>query len=119
MTTLPNPVSAKNARSTKVKSSVTEALSDLKDGASIMVGGFGLCGNAEGLIAGVVASGAGDLTLISNNAGSLGKGLATWLKAGIVRRVVCTYVGNNEDLHALMRNDAEAVTVIPLSLIHI
>ncbi len=100
-------------RSRKLKANVTEALEGLADGASIMVGGFGLCGNAEGLIAGVVASGAKDLTLISNNAGNLGKGLATWLQAGIVGRVICTYVGNNEDLHAMMRADRSRVTIVP------
>lgn len=97
----------------KLHPSAASALSDLSDGASIMVGGFGLCGNAEALIAGVVASGAKNLTLISNNAGSLGKNLATWLEAGIVSDVVCTYVGTNEHLHALMRENRDAVTVVP------
>ncbi|MEM6958019.1 MAG: 3-oxoacid CoA-transferase subunit A, partial [Myxococcota bacterium] len=97
----------------KVRRDAAHALDDLKDGASIMVGGFGLCGNAEALIEGVVARGKGELTLISNNAGTLGKGLATWLKAGLVRRVICTYVGTNEDLHAMMREGTGEVTVVP------
>lgn len=97
----------------KIRDNVSEALEGLSDGASIMVGGFGLCGNAEALIEGVVASGCKDLTLMSNNAGSLGQGLATWLQAGIVGRVICTYVGSNEDLHAMMRDDRSRVTIIP------
>ncbi len=97
----------------KVKSSVAEALADLKDGARIMVSGFGLCGNPEALIDGVLESGRKDLTIISNNAGNLGKGLAKWLRAGIVRRVECTYLGNNEDLHRMMAEGTIEVEVMP------
>lgn len=89
------------------------ALSDLFDGARIMVGGFGLCGNAEALIAGVLDTGKTGLTIISNNAGNLGKGLATWLRAGIVDTVICTYIGNNEDLHRLMAAGQVDVEVNP------
>jgi len=97
----------------KVKGSVGDALDGLFDGARIMVGGFGLCGNAEALIQGVVQTGVKDLHLMSNNAGNLGKGLAAWLQAGIVARVTCTYLGNNEDLHRLMREGTIDVEVIP------
>lgn len=97
----------------KVKRSVPEALDGLFDGARIMVGGFGLCGNAEALIRGVVETGVRDLTLISNNAGNLGKGLAAWLRAGILRKVICTYIGNNEDLHARMASGEVAVEIVP------
>jgi len=97
----------------KVKASVAEALEGLSDGASIMCGGFGLCGNAEALIAAVADHGAKDLTLISNNAGNLGKGLAVWLERGIVAKIICTYVGTNETLHAAMANGSIDVTIIP------
>ena len=97
----------------KVKASVEEALEGLSDGASIMCGGFGLCGNAEALIAAVADHGAKDLTLISNNAGNLGKGLAVWLEKGIVATIVCTYVGTNETLHAAMADGSIDVTIIP------
>lgn len=97
----------------KVRSSVTEALEGLQDGARIMVGGFGLCGNAEALIDAVAQSGAKELTVISNNCGNMGKGLATWLKAGIVRRVICTYIGNNQDLHRMMASGEVEVQVNP------
>ena len=97
----------------KVRATPEEALDGLFDGARIMVGGFGLCGNPEALIRAVVESGRKDLTLISNNAGNLGKGLAAWLHAGIVRKVVCTYLGNNEDLHQRMADGTLDVEVVP------
>lgn len=97
----------------KVRGSVDEALAPLFDGARIMVGGFGLCGNAEALIAGVVRRGVRDLTLISNNAGNLGKGLNAWLEAGIVRRFVGSYIGTNEALHRAMAAGALEVEIVP------
>jgi 3-oxoacid CoA-transferase subunit A len=106
MSTLPTPHS-------KVVTSVAEALADMQDGARIMVGGFGLCGNPEALIAGVLERGVRDLTVISNNAGNLGKGLASWLRAGLVSRVICTYIGTNEDLHRLMAERAVEVEINP------
>lgn len=111
MTTSTTPAVGRHAD--KVRPSVEDALAPLFDGARIMVGGFGLSGNAEALIRGVVDRGVRDLHLISNNAGNLGKGLAVWLRAGIVARVTCTYLGNNEDLHAAMRGDAVTIEVIP------
>ncbi len=102
-----------NSPPTKLLPTAADALADLTDGARIMVGGFGLCGNAEALIAAVVERGVGDLTLISNNAGNLGLGLAAWLRAGIVRRVICTYVGNNEDMHRLMAEGSIEVQINP------
>jgi len=97
----------------KVRESVAAALEGLGDGARVMVGGFGLCGNAEALIRGVLEAGVKDLTLISNNSGNLEKGLAAWLKADIVRRVIYTYVGNNEDLHRKMADHSIEVEIIP------
>lgn len=97
----------------KVVGSVAQALAGLGDGMTVLVGGFGLSGNAEALIAGVVARGVRDLTLVSNNAGNLGKGLATWLRAGIVRKVICSYLGTNEDLHRLMAAGAIEVEMTP------
>lgn len=97
----------------KVMDSTLEALADLADGASIMVGGFGLCGNPEALINAVLERKVRGLTLISNNAGNLGKGLALWLKAGIVRKVMCSYIGNNQDLHEAMATGSIEVEVNP------
>ncbi len=97
----------------KVVASVAEALAPLRDGMTIMVGGFGLSGNAEALIRGVVERGVKDLTLVSNNAGNLGKGLAQWLRAGIVRKVICSYIGTNEDLHSRMAAKTIEVEITP------
>ncbi|MEZ4404232.1 MAG: CoA transferase subunit A [Kofleriaceae bacterium] len=97
----------------KVRDTVAEALDGLASGMTVMVGGFGLCGNAEALIRGVIDRGVTDLTLVSNNAGNLGKGLATWLRADIVRKVVCSYLGTNEDLHSRMASGAITVEVTP------
>src|ERR1700733_2897565 len=82
--------------------SVAEALAPLRDGMTILVGGFGLSADPEALIRGVVERGVRHLTLVSNNAGNLGKGLAKWLQAGISERVVCSYIGNNDELHTRM-----------------
>jgi 3-oxoacid CoA-transferase subunit A len=97
----------------KVVDSVAQALEPLRDGMTILVGGFGLSGNAEALIRGVVERGVRDLTLVSNNAGNLGKGLATWLKAGIIKKVICSYIGNNEDLHVRMASGEVQVEITP------
>jgi 3-oxoacid CoA-transferase subunit A len=97
----------------KIVASVAEALAPLRDGMTVLVGGFGLSGNAEALIRGVVERGVRDLTLVSNNAGNLGKGLATWLKAGIIRKVICSYIGNNEDLHTRMASGEVEVEITP------
>jgi 3-oxoacid CoA-transferase subunit A len=97
----------------KVVGSIAEALAPVADGATILVGGFGLSGNPEALIRGVIERGLRDLTLVSNNAGNLGKGLALWLKAGIVRKVICSYIGNNEDLHTRMAAGSVTVEITP------
>ncbi len=97
----------------KLVPDVTAALADLRDGMTIMVGGFGLSGNAEALIRGVVDRGVRDLTLVSNNAGNLGKGLALWLRAGIIRKVICSYIGGNEDLHTRMASGEVTVEITP------
>ena len=97
----------------KVQASIADALAPLRDGMTIMVGGFGLSGNPEALIRGVVERGIRDLTLVSNNAGNLGKGLATWLKAGIIKKVICSYIGANEDLHTRMASGEVQVEITP------
>ncbi|HEY0195866.1 MAG TPA: CoA transferase subunit A [Kofleriaceae bacterium] len=97
----------------KLVDSVAEALAPLEDGMTILCGGFGLSGNPEALIAGVIARGVRNLTLVSNNAGNLGKGLATWLRAGILRKVICSYIGSNEDLHTRMASGEILVEITP------
>ncbi len=97
----------------KVVASVEDALDGLADGAVIAVSGFGLSSNPEALIDGVLARGVGDLTVVSNNAGAMGRGLARWLRAGRVRRVICTYVGSNVDLQAAIDAGGCEVDIVP------
>jgi 3-oxoacid CoA-transferase subunit A len=98
---------------TKVTGSVAEALAPLTDGMTILCGGFGLSGNPEALIRGVIERGVRELTLVSNNAGNLGKGLAQWLRAGIIRKVICSYIGNNDELHTRMASGEITVEITP------
>lgn len=113
MSSVANEPGAHGRHRNKVHASCTEAIAGMSDGARIMVGGFGLCGNAEGLIQAVADSGVKNVTIISNNAGNLGKGLAIWLRAGIVGKVICTYIGNNVDLHQLKAAGKVEVEINP------
>ncbi len=82
----------------KLYPSAKEALTGiLKDGQTIAVGGFGLCGIPEALIAAVRDLGAKDLTCISNNAGVDGFGLGMLLQTRQVRRMIASYVGENKE----------------------
>ena len=77
---------------TKLYPSAEAALFDLGDGATIAVGGFGLCGNPEACIRAIAARGPRGLTIISNNCGNQGKGLAILLQQRQVARVICSFV---------------------------
>ncbi|MCA9717801.1 MAG: CoA transferase subunit A, partial [Myxococcales bacterium] len=94
--------STSRAPASRVFASAADALHDLRDGASIAVGGFGLCGNPEACIKAIAAAGARGLTIVSNNCGNQGKGLAVLLQRRLVARVVCSYVGGNPDLEQQM-----------------
>src|SRR5437870_1297590 len=86
----------------KVFSNADEAIFDLSEGASVMVGGFGLCGSPENLIAAVVKKGVKNLTTMSNNAGVDGFGLGKLLKAGQIKKHIGTYVGENRLLEQMV-----------------
>lgn len=75
----------------KLCASAQTALSGIQDGATIAVGGFGGAGMPDELINALIEQGARDLTLVSNNAGQGDSGLAALLKAGQVRRILCSY----------------------------
>ena len=75
----------------KFVASVADALADTPDGATILIGGFGTAGIPDELIEGLLLQGAKDLTLVNNNAGNGEHGLAALLKAGRVRKVVCSF----------------------------
>jgi 3-oxoadipate CoA-transferase alpha subunit len=70
---------------------VADALADTPDGATVLIGGFGTAGIPDELIEGLLLQGAKDLTLVNNNAGNGEQGLAALLKAGRVRKVVCSF----------------------------
>lgn len=74
-----------------VLDSVDEAVAGIEDGSTVLVGGFGLAGMPFDLIDGLIRQGAKDLTVVSNNAGNAEVGLAALLKAGRVRKVVCSF----------------------------
>ena len=75
----------------KVKASAAEALADVKDGSTVMIGGFGTAGMPFTLIDALIAQGAKDLTVVANNAGNGDTGLAALLKAGRVRKILCSF----------------------------
>jgi 3-oxoacid CoA-transferase subunit A len=77
----------------KTIASAKDAIADLKDGMTIMVGGFGLSGLPENLLAAVAQKGVKDLTVISNNAGTDGNGIGVWLAQGQVRKMIMSYGG--------------------------
>jgi 3-oxoacid CoA-transferase subunit A len=81
----------------KVVKSADEAIRDMQDGAVIMSGGFGLCGNPENLIAAIHRKGVKNLTVISNNCGTTDKGLGVLLMARQVRKMIASYVGENKE----------------------
>lgn len=82
----------------KTVASTAEAVRDIPDGASIAVGGFGLCGTPDALIEALLEQGAGSLHTISNNCGVMGYGLARLLEAGRIVRHTGSYIGANREL---------------------
>ncbi len=81
----------------KVVASADEAVRDIRDGATLVVGGFGLCGIPENLIAALVRRGVRELTVISNNCGVDDWGLGQLLQTRQIRKMVSSYVGENAE----------------------
>lgn len=79
--------------------SAAEALADLPDGATVMIGGFGTAGLPDDLTDALVARGARDLTIINNNAGNGDHGIAALLAAGCVRKVICSFPRQTDSHH--------------------
>ncbi len=75
----------------KIVPTLAEAMAGIADGATILIGGFGSVGQPDTLIEGLIESGAGDLVVVSNNAGTGREGLARLMELGRVRRIICTY----------------------------
>jgi 3-oxoacid CoA-transferase subunit A len=97
----------------KVITSYDDALAGLKDGMTVMVGGFGLCGIPEGLIKKMYDMGVKDLTCISNNAGVDGFGLGILLEKRQIKTMIASYVGENELFEKLFLTGEMEVILTP------
>jgi 3-oxoacid CoA-transferase subunit A len=97
----------------KVVRDAREAIADLKDGALIMVGGFGLCGLPEDLITATRDKGVKNLTIVSNNAGIDGLGVGLLLEARQIRKIIATYVGENQLFEKLALAGELEVELVP------
>jgi 3-oxoacid CoA-transferase subunit A len=97
----------------KVITGAAEAVALIPDGATVMVGGFGLCGIPENLILALRERGTRDLTIISNNAGIDGCGLGILLESRQVRKMIATYVGENQEFERQFLCGELAVELVP------
>ena len=97
----------------KVIASAAEAVAQIPDGATIMVGGFGVCGNPENLLAALLAQGTKGLTVISNNAGIDDFGLGPLLKAKQIHKMIATYVGENREFERQFLAGELEVELVP------
>lgn len=97
----------------KLINNAAEAVKDIKDGMSIMLGGFGLCGIPENLINAIYDHGAKNLTCISNNAGVDGFGLGKLLNKGQVKKMIASYVGENKEFERQMLSGELEVDLVP------
>ncbi len=97
----------------KVYQNALEATEDIKDGASIMLGGFGLCGIPENAIDALVDKGIHDLWCISNNAGIDNVGLGKLLRKHQIRKMTSSYVGENKEFERQLLSGELEVELIP------
>src|SRR6266498_1065647 len=97
----------------KVVKNADEAIKDMRDGAVLMLGGFGLCGIPENCIAALVRKGIKDLTCISNNAGVDDFGIGLMLKKKQVRKMISSYVGENAEFERQLLSGELEVELIP------
>ncbi len=99
----------------KQMGSAAEAVADVFDGATVMVGGFGEAGSPIELIHALIDQGATDLTVVNNNTGSGEVGLAALIKAGRVSRMICSYprTANSTVFPELYRSGATALDLVP------
>jgi len=100
---------------TKVVESPAAAVAGIRDGATVMIGGFGTAGMPAILIDALIAQGAGGLTVVCNNAGNGDTGLAALLKAGRVRKMICSFPRQADSyvFDALYRAGKVELEVVP------
>jgi 3-oxoadipate CoA-transferase alpha subunit len=99
----------------KIARSVAEAMADIQDGSTVLIGGFGTAGIPNELIDGLIEQGARDLTVVNNNAGNAEVGLAALLKTGRVRKIICSFP-RQADSHvfdALYRSGELELELVP------
>lgn len=99
----------------KIAASIADALADVKDGATVLIGGFGTSGIPSELIDGLIEQGAKDLTLVNNNAGNGAVGLAALLKTGRVRKIICSFPRqvDSQIFDALYRSGKLELELVP------
>jgi 3-oxoacid CoA-transferase subunit A len=97
----------------KVVASPDAAVADVFDGATLVVGGFGLCGIPENLVAALVRHGARDLTVVSNNCGVDDWGLGQLLRAHRIRKMISSYVGENAEFERQFLSGELEVELVP------
>ena len=97
----------------KVLRDADEAVGLISDGATIMMGGFGLAGIPENLVAALQRRGTKDLTIISNNAGTDDSGIGLLLRARQVRKMIATYVGENKEFERQFLQKEIEVELVP------
>ena len=97
----------------KVVRDAREAVSDVQNGATIMMGGFGLCGIPENLILALRDKGVRDLTIISNNAGIDDFGIGLLLQTRQVKKMISTYVGENQLFERLVLSGELEIELVP------
>jgi 3-oxoacid CoA-transferase/3-oxoacid CoA-transferase subunit A len=97
----------------KLVRSADAAVADIPDGATLLVGGFGLCGIPENLIAALLRKGVRDLTVISNNCGVDDFGLGLLLRSRQIRKMVSTYVGENQTFERQFLTGELEVELVP------
>ncbi len=97
----------------KVVQNANEAVADIKDGSILMLGGFGLCGIPENSIAALLRSGVKDLTCISNNAGVDDFGIGLMLKTHQVKKMISSYVGENQEFERQLLSGELEVELLP------
>src|ERR1700741_74586 len=97
----------------KVVADASDAVKDIRDGAVLMLGGFGLCGIPENCIAALVRKGVKGLTCIANNAGVDGFGLGLLLKTRQIKKMMSCYVGENAEFERQLLSGELEVDLIP------
>lgn len=97
----------------KTVQNATEAVNDIQDWATVMIGGFGLCGIPENCIAALLQKGVRELTIVSNNAGVDNFGIGLFLQKRMVKKMISSYVGENDEFERQLLSGELEVELLP------